>query len=138
MSFSSQRMFGIPTFSLAGKSCPWATSQATIESQTQTVRREIPFSKNELVAPEQKPNQKIENGKKARSALLRSSQVGKLLNAGGKPSTKFPPDRLDEKARIHASSSQSGGKNSQVALHKRRGLPLPPNTIFACRPCNAT
>ena len=131
-------MFGIPPISFAGKSCPWATREAPIESKTQTVGEEIPFSKNELVAPEKKPNQKIKMEKKGRDAFLRNSQVRKLLNAGGKPSTKFPPDRLDEKARIQASSSQVGGAKSQVALHKRRVRPLLAITIFACRPCNAT
>ncbi len=131
-------MFGIPTVSFASKSSPWATSEAPIDSQTPTECREIPFSQNELVAPEKKPNQKIEKEKKGRDAFLRSSQVGKLLNAGGKPSTKFPPDRLDEKARIQASSSQVGGAKSHVALHKRRVRPLLAITIFACRPCNAT
>jgi hypothetical protein len=99
-------MFGIPTVSLASKSSPWATSEAPIDSQTPTECSEIPFSQNELVAPEKKPNQKFEKEKKCRNAFLRSSQVRKLLNAGGKPSTKFPPDRLDEKARIQASSLQ--------------------------------
>mgnify|MGYP002811276796 CR=1 FL=1 len=131
-------MFGIPAVSLASKSCPWATGEAPIDSQTPTEVREIPFAQNELVAPEKKPNQKIKMEKKGRDALLRSSQVGKLLKAGGKPSTKFPPDRLDEKARIQASSSQVGGAQSQVALHKRRVRPLLAITIFACRPCNAT
>ena len=72
-------MFGIPPLSFASKSCPWATREAPIESQTQTVQREIPFSENELVAPEKKLNQKIKMEKKGRGALLRSSQVGKLL-----------------------------------------------------------
>ncbi len=126
-------MFGIPRISLASKSSPWATSEAPIDSQTPTECGEIPFPQNELVAPEKKPNQKNENEKKCRDAFLRSSQVRKLLNAGGKPSTKFPPDRLDEKARIQASSSQVGGAKPHVALHKRRVI-----TIVACRPVNAT
>jgi hypothetical protein len=96
----------IPAVSFASKSCPWATSDAPFESQTPTECGEIAFAQNELMAPEKKPNQKIENEKKGLDALLRSSQVRKLLNAGGKPSTKFPPDRLDEKARIQASSLQ--------------------------------
>ena len=99
-------MFGIPGVSFASKSCPWATGEAPIDSQTPTECQEIAFAQNELVAPEKKPNQKIENEKIGRGAFLRSSQVRKLLNAGGKPSTKFPPERLDEKARIQASSSQ--------------------------------
>ena len=57
-------MFRIPTFSLASKITPWATSEAPIESQTPTEYIEIPFSQNELVAPEKKPNQKIEKEKK--------------------------------------------------------------------------
>ena len=130
-------MFGIPPLSFAGKSYPWATSEAPIDSQTPTEGTEIAFAQNELMAPEKKPNQKIEKEKKGRGAFLRSSQVRKLLNAGGKPSTKFPPDRLDEKARIQASSSQVRGAKSQVAFHKRRVRPLLAITIFACRPCNA-
>ena len=72
-------MFGIPPVSFASKSCPWATSDAPIESQTQTEQQEIPFVQNELVAPKKKPNQKIKIEKKRRSAFLRSSQVRKLL-----------------------------------------------------------
>jgi hypothetical protein len=118
-----QCILRIPAVSFASKSCPWETSDAPIESQTPTECGEIAFAQNELVAPEKKPNQKIEKEKKSRDALLRSSQVRKLLNAGGKPSTKFPPDGLDEKARVQASSSQAGGAKPHVELHKRRVRP---------------
>jgi hypothetical protein len=66
----------IPAVSFASKICPWATSDTPIESQTPTECAEIAFAQNELVAPEKKPNQK--------------------LDAGGKPSTWFPPGELVE------------------------------------------
>jgi hypothetical protein len=57
-------MFGIPAVSLASKSCPWATGEAPIDSQTPTECAEIAFAQNELVVPEKNPNQKIEMEKK--------------------------------------------------------------------------
>ena len=72
-------MFGIPRVSFAGKTSSWATNEAPIESQTPTESTEIAFAQNELVAPEKKPNEKIEKQKKCRDAFLRSSQVRKLL-----------------------------------------------------------
>ena len=72
-------MFGIPPISFVDESYPWVTSDTPIERRTKTEQQEIPFVQNELVAPEQKPNQKIEKEKKGRDAILRSSQVGKLL-----------------------------------------------------------
>jgi hypothetical protein len=63
-------MFGIPRVSFASKSCPWETSDTPIESQTPTECNEIAFAQNELVAPENKPNQKIKMEKKGREALL--------------------------------------------------------------------
>ncbi len=79
-------MFGIPPLSFASKSYPWATREVPIESQTQTGWPEILFFQNELVAPGKKLNQKIKMEKKGRSAL----------DAGGKPSTWFPPGELVE------------------------------------------
>ena len=87
-----QCILKIPAVSFASKSCPWETSDAPIESQTPTECREIAFAQNELVAPEKKPNPKIENGKKGRDALLRSSQVGKSLIES--PSHRVNPWRL--------------------------------------------
>ena len=58
-------MFGIPGVCLVRKCSTWTTSEAPIESQTPTESTEIAFAQNELVAPEKKPNQKIENEKNA-------------------------------------------------------------------------
>ena len=108
--FFSTRVWNSAAFFCEQKLSIGDPRSANRKPDTNWVARNSVFSKR-IGGAGEKAKSKNQNREKDRSALLRSSQ-DKKLNAGGKPSTKFPPDRLDEKARIQASSSRVRGAKS--------------------------